>query len=174
MKKIILIACLLVCSNSWGTCYYPKMSFSIPDGARAITINMVLAQSSFEAYQAEMEAYLECLDDELAKVPKHLDDYDKIRSVSDNKYNAAVDDLRTKAEKWNQTVRAYKGEPKKSSPRMTYDQCVSEAANKARIAYEYDEHIEACRLLDKANKSTSRAAKKSPTQPQKNLPKEWE
>ena len=174
MKKLILISALLLSFNSWGTCYYPKMSFSIPDGGRAITIDMVLAQSSFKAYQAEMEAYLECLDDELAKVPKSLDDYDEIRSLSDNKYNAAVDELKTMAEKWNQTVRAYKGESKQSSPRMTYDRCASEAANKARSANEYDEHIEACRLLDKANKSTSRVAKKSPTQPQENLPKEWE
>jgi hypothetical protein len=46
----------------------------------------------------------------LSKVSKKLDNYKKIQSLSDNKYNAAVDELGEAANQWNETVRAYKAQ----------------------------------------------------------------
>ena len=57
-----------------------------------------------------MEAYLDCLDSELSKVSKKLDNYKAIQSLSDDKYNAAIDQLTEAADQWNETVRAYKAQ----------------------------------------------------------------
>ena len=41
---------------------------------------------------------------------KNLDNYQEIQSLSDSKYNAAVDELSEAANQWNETVRAYKAQ----------------------------------------------------------------
>ena len=114
MKSIISVS-LLVGSLGYAqltlaNCNYPKMNFVIPNGATATMENMVAGQSNFKSYNADMEAYLTCLDSELSKVSKKLDNYKKIQSLSDNKYNAAVDELGEAANQWNEAVRAYKAQ----------------------------------------------------------------
>ena len=52
---------------------------------------MVAAQASFKAYNADMDAYLECLDNELAQVSEDLDIYPDIKKFNNQKYDAAVD-----------------------------------------------------------------------------------
>ena len=112
MKSIISVGLLI---GSFGyaqltlaNCNYPKMNFVIPNGATATMENMVAGQSKFKSYNADMEAYLTCLDSELSKVSKNLDNYQEIQSLSDSKYNAAVDELSEAANQWNKAVRAYK------------------------------------------------------------------
>ena len=114
MKSIIsvglLIGSLGYAQLTLAKCDYPKMNFVIPNGATATMENMVAGQTNFKAYNAGMEAYLDCLDSELAKVSKKLDNYQNIQSLSDSKYNAAVDELSEAANRWNETVRAYKAQ----------------------------------------------------------------
>ena len=114
MKSIISIV-LLICSLGYAQltlarCDYPKMNFVIPNGATATMENMVAGQSNFKSYNADMEAYLTCLDSELSKVSKKLDNYQEIQSLSDSKYNAAIDQLSEAANQWNEAVRAYKAQ----------------------------------------------------------------
>ena len=89
---------------------YRKMTFVIPNGATATKENMVAGQTNFKEYNADMAAYLTCLDSELSKVSKNLDNYQGIQSLSDSKYNAAVDELSEAANQWNEAVRAYKAQ----------------------------------------------------------------
>ena len=114
MKSIIsvglLIGSLGYAQLTLAKCDYPKMNFVIPNGATATMENMVAGQTNFKAYNAGMEAYLDCLDSELAKVSKKLDNYQNIQSLSDSKYNAAVDELSEAANRWNEAVRAYKAQ----------------------------------------------------------------
>ena len=114
MKSIIsvglLIGSLGYAQLTLSTCDYPKMNFVIPNGATATMENMVAGQSNFKSYNADMETYLTCLDSELSKVSKKLDNYKKIQSLSDNKYNAAVDELIEAQNQWNEAVRAYKAQ----------------------------------------------------------------
>ena len=112
MKSIISVGLLI---GSFGyaqltlaNCNYPKMNFVIPNGVTATMENMVAGQTNFKSYNADMDAYLACLDSELSKVSKDLDNYQKIQSLSDDKYNAAVDELIEAQNQWNETVRAYK------------------------------------------------------------------
>ena len=114
MKSIISIALLIgslgYAQLTLARCDYPKMNFVIPNGATATMENMVAGQTNFKSYKSGMEAYLDCLDSELSKVSKKLDNYQDIQDFSDSKYNAAVDQLGEAADQWNETVRAYKAQ----------------------------------------------------------------
>ena len=113
MKSIIsvglLIGSLGYAQWTLANCNYPKMDFVIPNGTTATMENMVAGQSNFKSYNADMEAYLDCLDSELSKA-KDLDNYQDIQDLSDSKYNAAVDELTETANQWNVAVRAYKAQ----------------------------------------------------------------
>ena len=114
MKSIISIVLLIgslgYAQLTLAKCDYPKMNFVFPNGATATMENMVEGQTNFKSYKADMEAYLDCLDSELSKVSKKLDNYQNIQSLSDSKYNAAVDELTETANQWNEAVRAYKAQ----------------------------------------------------------------
>ena len=114
MKSIIsvglLIGSLGYAQLTLAKCDYPKMNFVIPNGATATMENMVAGQTNFKSYNTDMAAYLACLDSELSKISKYLDNYEEIQSHSDSKYNAAVDQLTKAADEWNQAVRAYKAQ----------------------------------------------------------------
>ena len=114
MKSIIsvglLIGSLGYAQITLADCDYPRMKFDIPNGATAAMEDMIAGQASFKAYNTEMEAYLDCLDSELSKVSKKLDNYKQIQSLSDSKYNAAIDQLTEAANQWNEAVRAYKAQ----------------------------------------------------------------
>ena len=113
--KSMISAFLLIGSFSYAQltladCNYPKMNFVIPNGATATMENMVAGQTNFKSYNVDMETYLDCLDSEMSKISKGLDNYQEIQSLSDNKYNAAVDQLSEAADQWNAAVRAYKAQ----------------------------------------------------------------
>ena len=114
MKSIIsvslLTAALGYAQLTLADCNYPKMNFDFPNGATATMKDMVATQTSFKAYNADMDAYLQCLDDELALVSEELDIYPDIKKANNLKYDAAVDVLTKAAEEWNQAVRAYKAQ----------------------------------------------------------------
>ena len=112
MKSIVSLGLLIVSFGyaqlAIADCSYPKMNVDIPDGSKATMEDMVLAQTSFKAYNADMDTYLKCLDDQLALVSEDLDIYPDIKKANNLKYDAAVDVLTQAAEEWNQAVRAYK------------------------------------------------------------------
>ena len=114
MKSIISVF-LLIGSFSYSQfalsdCNYPKMKVDIPNGATATMEDMVTAQTSFKAYNADMDAYLKCLDDELALVSEDLDIYPDIKKHNNSKYDSAVEVLTKAADEWNAAVRAYKAQ----------------------------------------------------------------
>ena len=114
MKSIIsvglLIGSLGYAQLTLAKCDYPQMNFVIPNGATATMENMVAGQTNVKSYLADMDAYLVCLDSELSKVSKDLDNYQDIQEHSDSKYNAAVEELTEAANRWNEAVRAYKAQ----------------------------------------------------------------
>ena len=110
ISTVLLIGSLGYAQLTLAKCDYPKMNFVIPNGATATMENMVAGQTNFKSYNADMDAYLACLDGELAKVSKDLDNYLDIQELSDSKYNAAVEELTEAANQWNEAVRAYKAQ----------------------------------------------------------------
>ena len=110
ISTVLLIGSLGYAQLTLAKCDYPKMNFVIPNGATATMENMVAGQTNFKSYNADMEAYLACLDSELSKVSKDLDNYQEVQDLSDSKYNAAVDELTKAANQWNDAVRSYKSQ----------------------------------------------------------------
>jgi len=114
MKKNLLITlCLLVTlfvPIANGECIYPKKNFNIPNGSKATETAMVEAQTAIKAYQTDLGSYRDCLDEELARIPKKVENYDEISEVSLKKFNAAVDAETQLAEDWGTAVRAYKAQ----------------------------------------------------------------
>ena len=114
MKSIISLALLIgslgYAQFALSDCNYPKMNVDIPNGAKATMEDMVSAQTSFKTYNSDMDAYLDCLDNELSKISQDLEGYEDIKSLSDAKYNAAVEQLQEAAEEWNEAVRGYKAQ----------------------------------------------------------------
>ena len=114
MKSIISIFLVIgsfgYAQFAFSACNYPKININIPNGAKATMEEMVAAQSSFKAYNTDMDAYLVCLDDELSKISEDFEGYEDIKRISDDKYNAAIDQLTKAAEEWNQAVRGYKAQ----------------------------------------------------------------
>jgi len=114
MKKNLLITlCLLVTlfvPIANGECIYPKKNFDIPNGSKATEAAMVEAQTATKAHQTNLGSYRDCLDEELAKIPKEVENYDEISKVSLKKFNAAVDAETQLAEDWGTAVRSYKAQ----------------------------------------------------------------
>ena len=113
--KLIISTFLLIGSFSYAQyaladCNYPKMNIDFPNGATATMEEMVAAQTSFKAYNANMDAYLDCLDNQLGQVSEKLDIYPDIKKLNNQKYDAAVDILTKTADEWNTAVRAYKAQ----------------------------------------------------------------
>ena len=113
MKSSIISAGLLISSISYAQlalsdCNYPKIKFDIPNGATATMEEMVASQTDFKAYNTDMNAYLECLDNELALVSEDLDIYPDIKKQNNSRYDAAVEVLTNAANEFNAAVRAYK------------------------------------------------------------------
>ena len=114
MKSIISLAMLIgslgYAQFALSDCNYPKMNVDFPNGATATMEDMVAAQTAFKAYNSDMDAYLDCLDDQLSKISEDLDIYPDIKKHNTSKYDAAVDVLTKAADEWNAAVRAYKAQ----------------------------------------------------------------
>ena len=114
MKSIISIGLFIgflgYTQMTLADCDYPRMKFDIPNGATATMEDMVAAQTDFKAYNSDMDAYLDCLDDQLSKISEDLDIYPDIKKHNTSKYDAAVDVLTKAADEWNAAVRAYKAQ----------------------------------------------------------------
>jgi hypothetical protein len=103
----LLIAALTIffVSPSHAACPYPE-EVSVPDGSTATNDEMVNGQSLVKEYMAEMEGYLECLDNEEATIPEKQTP--EAMALHVQRHNAAVDAMEKVAAKFNEEIRAYK------------------------------------------------------------------
>jgi hypothetical protein len=103
----ILLAGLAAVSVSpvYAECSYPR-EVSIPDGATASNDDMVKGQTLVKQYMAEMEGYLDCLDQEEATIPEKQTP--EAKQLHLQRHNAAVDAMEAMAAKFNEQIRAYK------------------------------------------------------------------
>jgi hypothetical protein len=106
-----------------GACIYPKAPQNIPDGETATKEQMIAAKQEFTKYNEEMTAYLNCIklesDESLAAMEKEQPATDEERKALEakklelerqqtEKHNAAVDEVTTAVERFNEQVRLYK------------------------------------------------------------------
>ncbi|MEO7774612.1 MAG: hypothetical protein ABIT36_01345 [Steroidobacteraceae bacterium] len=116
MKLVLATALLAVLSTvpAFADCTYPRAPDKIPDGNSAALEEMVAVKKAVEQYNKDMEAYLSCIklehDDTLAKQGEAMTPEKKkqFEDMQTQKNNAAVTELQSVADRFNEQVRNYK------------------------------------------------------------------
>jgi hypothetical protein len=109
MKKSLLalaVPFVLLTVPALG-CDYPTR-IGIPDGSTSSEAEMVAGQQAVKGYMAAMEEYLECIDEESGDVDGDDDAAKEQRTILISKHNAAVDEMESVADSFNQEIGAYK------------------------------------------------------------------
>ena len=122
MKALIAIGATAVLSvgTAYADCSYPPPPDHIPDGNTATRDEMVQAQGAVKEYNQAITAYLSCIQlevkdatDKLAKsgdtpTAEQKQKMEDLQRVEIQKHNAAVDQLQSVADRFNEQVRVYK------------------------------------------------------------------
>ena len=111
LAALVLIGGFAVQANA--ACDYPVAPGKFPDGSQASLDEMKAAKASVVKYNADMEAYLQCIKDEYdAKVAVQTDatpqQKAEMEKVQNQKHNAAVDEVTEVTNRFNEQLRAYK------------------------------------------------------------------
>ena len=114
LKLLVAGAAFAFGSAAYADCAYPKAPNAVPDGKTATEDQMVKAMHELKDYNTAMTEYLGCLDKEAdasvaaagADAPK--DQIAQIKSIQNQRHNAAVDDLTQHANAFNEQVHVFK------------------------------------------------------------------
>ncbi len=132
MKTVSMILSLaaLAAGRAYATCTYPTAPDHIPDGSTATLQEMLAGQSAFQAYNAEIKAYTDCLRLEHDQALSSSTDpskmtadqkkaYDKQKAELDNvliqKTDAAVDAATAATGRFNDQVKIFKAKHQNKS-----------------------------------------------------------
>ncbi len=110
--KIILSFSLMFAAQSVFACEYPERVL-IPNGNTATKEDMIAGQSGVKKYVADMEIYLQCIQDEERAAREAMtdlkpEDEQEREDMLNKKYNAAVDEMERVAAQFNSEVQAYR------------------------------------------------------------------
>lgn len=115
MKKHLLIlggAALGLTSHiALADCTYPKAPDAIPDPKTASQPDMLAAMATFKQYNADVDAYVACLDTETADKIKEAGGAGaimQIKSMQAKKKSSATDERQAKIDAFNKAVREFK------------------------------------------------------------------
>ena len=116
MKALIAAAALaaLMAGTVHADCPYPAAPEKIPDGNTASIDEMVAVKKQVADYDAAIGSYLECIkkehEDAVAKAGDKLTDKQKqdLDRIETQRHNAAVVQLQSIADHFNEQVRVYK------------------------------------------------------------------
>lgn len=99
----------LMTQSAWAECAYPKAPDAIPDASSATEQQMINAMQSFKEYNASVDAYVACLDEETsAKVKEGGANAMQIKSMQAKKKSTVTDERQAKVNAFNEQVRAFK------------------------------------------------------------------
>jgi hypothetical protein len=109
----LILAGGLAAAQANAACDYPTAPGKFPDGTQATKDEMVAAKNQVVQYNKDMETYLNCLQSELdAKVAADAkatpEKKAEMARVHDEKHNAAVQELQSVADRFNEQLRAWK------------------------------------------------------------------
>jgi hypothetical protein len=112
MTALVLVGGLIAAQAN-AACNYPSKPGKMPDGNTASKDEMIAAKKIVVQYNTDMAAYLECLDTEfnakLASMPKATDkEKADMQKKQDEKHDAAVNELQTVTDGFNEQLRTYK------------------------------------------------------------------
>lgn len=116
MKLICAVAALaaIAAAPVYADCTAPQAPQNLPDGNTATLQQMVAGQKAVQAYNSATNAYLDCLSNDhkaalQAAGPKATDDQKaKLDQIETQKHNAAVDQLHSVVDQFNEQIRIFK------------------------------------------------------------------
>ena len=122
MKLFIATAALVVLTAGpvYAECPYPSPPEKIPDGNTASLNEMVTVKKQVSDYDAAIGVYLDCIkqehEDAVAKGGDKLTDKQKqdLDHMETSRHNAAVAQLQSIADRFNEQVRIYKAKNAKN------------------------------------------------------------
>jgi hypothetical protein len=116
MKALFAIAAMasLTAGTAYADCSYPPPPEHLPDGNTATLEEMIAAQKAVKEYDKAINAYVSCIQLEKSDaVTKAGDKLTKeqaadLERVEVQKHNAAIDQLQSVADRFNEQVKVYK------------------------------------------------------------------
>jgi hypothetical protein len=118
MKALFAITALTaLAAPVYADCSYPPPPSKLPDGNTATMEEMLEAKKAVTQYNKDINAYVACIKLEhetaISKVgdkptPEQKEDMKRMEQMEVQKNNAAVDQLQTVADRFNEQVRLYK------------------------------------------------------------------
>jgi predicted dinucleotide-binding enzyme len=117
IAKVLISLTLIAAAPLSLACNYPAPPKDLPEGASASKEEMLAGVKMIAAYQEKMSTYLSCLEaDEIVASQALADDdedgKEKVKTMSNKKYNAAVDEQTGTVELFNAEIRAFKARSK--------------------------------------------------------------
>lgn len=104
-------------ASAAGACIYPRPPENVPDGRTATYDQMVEGQTAVKTFDADVTAYNACLQMEMEALLANpdLDEArrSEIAAMYVKKNNAAVDEVQSVADRFNEQLRAFKERSKK-------------------------------------------------------------
>lgn len=110
-KKVLHIIAALAFSCAFSAhadCAFPKAPAAIPDGKTASEQDMVAAMTAFKAYNEEVNAFGQCLDQETKDKAAGTAQLMQLKTMQTKKLKTAMDELQAKAKQFNEQVRIFK------------------------------------------------------------------
>jgi hypothetical protein len=96
---------------AFAECTFPKAPASVPDGKTATQPEMVTAMAAFKQYNADVDAYVACLDEETTAKTKEAAGAGaiiQIKAIQAKKKSSAMDERDAKIEAFNKAIRDFK------------------------------------------------------------------
>ncbi len=116
MKSLLALAATAALSAgaAYADCPYPAAPDKIPDGATATLQDMLAGQKAIGDYNKAVNDYVTCIDKEVADAIAKAGDKIKpeqkadMQRVETQKHNAAIDQLQSIADRFNEQVKVFK------------------------------------------------------------------
>ena len=116
MKAFLAMACVtaFITVPVYADCPYPQAPGKLPDGATATLEEMIAGQKTVQAYEKAINEYNACIDKALEQQITQKgdqlkpEDKTKMQQLEAQKHNAAVDQLQSVADRFNEQVKIYK------------------------------------------------------------------
>jgi len=111
-RMTLALVALLAPVAAQATCIYPRAPERVPDGKTATFEEMAAAQKAVQQFNVDINAYNSCLDLEMSTLEKS-GAYDEnrlteLRAMQAKKNNAAVDEVQSVADLFNEQLRIFK------------------------------------------------------------------
>jgi hypothetical protein len=116
MKALLALAAATALSAgaAYADCPYPTPPDKVPDGATATMQDMLAGQKAVGEYNKAINDYVACIDKEVGQAIAKAGDQIKpeqkadMQRIANQKHNAAIDQLQSVADRFNEQVKVFK------------------------------------------------------------------